>query len=279
MQKNLVLESLRRWIGITDGGEPPSAARPDPEPSAISPYAISWDQYVKDIKPKDGQWPGDEWGNEEFWQLTFKRMFVEQGAEHWRHSVEIGAGSGKYTQYLLDHSATDIVAFDISPEFLNVLRTRLAEPIRAGRLIPELLRAEKCSEMHDWIRQRGWLRQVDAFYSIDAMVHVDLQYLIAYIATAALVLRPGGKLIMSLADATTDGGFRYLLDGIKPYYAMQSRTGGKFEFMSRDLICSVLERVGFVVQFIPELSERDAYFAATLSDLSPANILERALLG
>src|ERR1700732_1078131 len=120
MQKNLVLESFRRWIGATDRGEHPPAAEPGPGPSAISPYAISWDQYVKGIKPKNGQWPGDEWGNEEFWQLTFKRMFVEQGAEHWRHSVEIGAGSGKYTQYLLDHSATDIVAFDISPEFLNV---------------------------------------------------------------------------------------------------------------------------------------------------------------
>src|SRR5262249_13789349 len=147
----------------------------------------------------------------------FKHLFVEQGAAQWRRRVEIGAGSGKYTKYLLAHSATDIVAFDISAEFLNVLRTRLAEPIAAGRLIPELLRAQKSSEMHDAIRHRGWLRQVDAFYSIDAMVHVALQYLMAYLATAALVLRPGGKLIMTLANATTDLGFRYLLDSIKTY--------------------------------------------------------------
>lgn len=59
---------------------------------------------------------------------------------------------------------------------------------------------------------------------------------------------------------------------------MQSQPGGKFEFMSHDLIRSVLERIGFSVQFIPELRERDAYVVATLSDLSHANLLERALL-
>jgi cyclopropane fatty-acyl-phospholipid synthase-like methyltransferase len=158
------------------------------------------------------------------------------------------------------------------------MRKRLAAPIAAGRLIPELLRAQKSSEMYDAIRRRGWLREVDAFYSIDAMVHVDLQYLMAYIATAALALKQGGKLIMTLADATTDAGFRYLIDSIKPYYSRQSRPGGKFEFMSHDLIRSVLERIGFTVQFIPELCERDAYFVATLSDLSHANLLERSLL-
>jgi hypothetical protein len=83
--------------------------------------------------------------------------------------------------------------------------------------------------------------------------------------------------MMSLADATTEAGFGYLIDSIKPYYPRQSQPGGKFEWMSRDLIRSVLERIGFTVQFIPELSDRDAYFVATLSDLSHANLLERAL--
>jgi hypothetical protein len=171
------------------------------------------------------------------------------------------------------HSATDIVAFDISAEFLGVLGKRLADHIAAGRLTPELLRGQKPSEMYDVIKQRGCLRQVDAFYSIDATVHVDLQYVMAYIATAALVLKQGGKLIMSLADA----GFRHLLDGIKLHYPRQSQLGNKFEFMSRDLIRSVLERIGFTVEFIPEVSGRDAYFVATLSDLSHGNLLERTL--
>jgi SAM-dependent methyltransferase len=277
MHRSLGFGSLLRRIGFAGGRQRLPAPASDPAASAINPYAASWDQYVKNIKPGTGKWPGDEWGNEEFWRLTFKRMFVEQGAKDWRHCVEIGAGSGKYTQYLLAHAATDIVAFDISAEFLNVLRGRLAQPIAAGRLMPELLRAQKSSEMYDAIRQRGWLRQVDAFYSIDAMVHVDLQYLMAYFATAALVLKQGGKLMMSLADATTEAGFGYLIDSIKPYYPRQSQPGGKFEWMSRDLIRSVLERIGFTVQFIPELSDRDAYFVATLSDLSHANLLERAL--
>jgi SAM-dependent methyltransferase len=276
MRRNLGFDSVRRWVGIVGSRQRAAAPNSDPAESAINPYAASWDQYVKDVKPETGKWPGDEWSNEEFWQRTFQRLFVEQGAKDWRHCVEIGAGSGKYTQYLLAQSATDIIAFDISTEFLNVLRTRLASPIAAGRLIPELLRAQKSSEMYDVIAQRGWLRQVDAFYSIDAMVHVDLQYLMAYIATAALVLKQGGKLIMNLADATTDLGFEYLVDSIKPYYPRQSRTDGKFEFMSRDLIRSLLQRIGFTLQFI-DLNGRDAHFVATLSDLSHAELLERAL--
>src|SRR5262249_44491231 len=157
-----------------------------------------------------------------------KHMFVEQDAAQWRHCVEIGAGSGKFTQYLLNHSGADIVAFDISAEFLNVLRQRLAEPIAAGRVFPERLLGEKPSEMYQAIERRGWMRAVDAVYSIDAMVHVDLQDLMAYIATAALVLRPGGKLVMNVADATTDIGFRYLLECIKTYYAADSGHNHKF---------------------------------------------------
>jgi SAM-dependent methyltransferase len=278
MHRNFGFEALRRWIGLVAGRQHPPVLNSDLATSAINPYAASWDQYVKDVKPEAGKWPGDEWSNEEHWQLTFKHMFIEQRAKDWRHCVEIGPGSGKYTQYLLAHSAADIVAFDISAEFLGVLGKRLAAPIAAGRLIPQLLRAQKPSEMYDVIRQRDWLRQVDAFYSIDAMVHVDLQYLMAYIATAALVLRQGGKLIMNLADATNDAGFGHLIDSIKPYYPRQSLPAGKFEFLSRDLIRFVLERIGFAVQFIPEPSDRDAYFVATLSDLSHANLLERALL-
>ena len=278
MRRSLGFGSLRRWIGSAAGRLRQPGPNSAPAASTTNPYAASWDQYVKRIKPESGKWPGDEWGDEGFWQLTFRRMFAEQGAKDWRHCVEIGAGSGKYTQYLLAHSATDIVAFDISAEFLSVLCKRLSDPIAAGRLIPELLRAQKSSEMYDAIRQRGWVRQVDAFYSIEAMVHVDLQYLMAYVATAALVLKQGGKLILSLADATTDAGFRYMVDSIKPYYPRQSEPGGKFEFVSRDLIRSVLGRIGFTVEFIPELSERDAYFVATLSDLSHASLLERTLL-
>lgn len=273
MHRNAWFKSLRRRLGFH---ERLPAKRSDPQPA--NPYAVAWDQYVKHTKPEAGKWLGDDWGTEEFWELTFKDLFIDQGAKHWRHCVEIGAGSGKYTQYLLTHSAADIVAFDVSVEFLNVLRTRLAGPIAAGRLFPELLLGERPSEMYEVIRQRGWVREVDAFYSIDAMVHVDLQYLMAYVATGALVLKQGGKLMMSLADATTDAGFRLFLEDIKMWYPVQGRPSGKFEWLSRDLIRSVLERIGFEVQFIPELSDRDAYFVATLSDLSHAKLLEAAIL-
>ena len=53
------------------------------------------------------------------------------------------------------------------------------------------------------------------------MVHVDLQYLAAYFTTAAICLRPGGKLVMTLADATSAKGREKLLRDIPLYFPKQ----------------------------------------------------------
>ena len=66
--------------------------------------------------------------------------------------------------------------------------------------------------------QAGWRGQVDAVYSIEAMVHVDLQYLMAYLLTAAAALRPEGKLIMTLATMNSDHGFGKLLRDVRNFW-------------------------------------------------------------
>ena len=143
-------------------------------------YAETWDQYVKSFNSKEGVWPGDEWAGETFWKFCFQKLFVESGSAEWKHCVEIGAGSGKYTQYLLESFSAEIMPFDISSEFLGILKQRLEKYIAANRVHPKLLLGKNSAEMYNGILQQGWVRNLDAMYSIDAMVHVDFQYVMAY---------------------------------------------------------------------------------------------------
>jgi methyltransferase family protein len=249
-------------------------------------YAVRWKEYAASKHPeilsKEGAWPGDEWGAEDNWRLLFRKMFLDSGAANWKFCVEIGAGSGKYTDYLLSSSDSQILAFDISPEYLKVLTDRLGNDVRSGRLHPLVLRGDSASEMIDEIRSRGLTRQVDAFYSIDAMVHVDLQYLIAYLLTAALTLRVGGYLIMTVPDALSTAGFSSLLKSIVPYYPLQGRATAKFEWLSEDLVRGLLERLGFSVKFVlpyggDRSTLRDLHVVACLTDPSTPEALRLAL--
>jgi hypothetical protein len=125
--------------------------------SRRNPYRAQWDEYIRRWDPTeigDGilskdSWPGDEWGTRRYWNQVFRTMFLNFGAHGWHHCVEIGAGSGKYTKLLLEHTVSDIIACDISPAFLDALTQRLAPEVKAGRVIPVLLEGITSSEILD----------------------------------------------------------------------------------------------------------------------------------
>jgi SAM-dependent methyltransferase len=247
-----------------------------------NPYRAQWDEYINRWDPTKigdgslpkGSWPGDEWGTRTDWEQVFRSMFWNFGARDWRHCVEIGAGSGKYTKFLLEHSASDIAVFDISPAFLDALRQRLVPEVNAGRVIPVLLEGIAASEILDFLDDRRLTGRLDAFYSIDAMVHVTLQHLITYLLTAAVSLRKGGMFLLTLPNATSEKGFATLLSDARRCYSQQSDPNvPRFEWLCPDLVTGVFERLGFKTQFVlpfgGSMSEyRDLHVAATLTDLS-----------
>src|SRR3954468_12325191 len=69
---------------------------------------------------------------------------------------------------------------------------------RGGRVIPVLLEGITSSEILDYLDDRRLAGQIDAFYSIDAMVHVTLQHLITYLLTAAVCLRKDGMVLRTI---------------------------------------------------------------------------------
>ncbi len=233
-----------------------------------------WDHYVAkqfnqmNEKVEYGRpkykFPGDEWANPQFWAKVIDELFVKNLPCHAQYLVEIGPGSGKYSLLVLDqYKDAKLKCFDISAQYLNVLKKRCKQSIDQGRLEPVLMDNDY-RFLYNQLVHSQWIGKVDCLFSIDSMVHVDLQYLIVYWITAALSLRKHGKLIMSVADPTTDVGFTKLLSDIPEYYPLQGKPSDKFEWLSADLVQSVLSRLGFEKIEFSNL-DRNLWFVATLT--------------
>lgn len=248
-------------------------------------YGRFWDHYVENLSTKLSQgedgpldWPGDEWGSPAAWAQRFEDLF-EPAVGAWRRAVEIGPGSGKYTLKVLERSPeAEVRAYDASAKFLEVCVQRCEEHVSSGRLCPRLLHTVDPGQLLDDLDAAGWRRRVDGFFSIDVMVHIDLQYLIVYWLTAALVLRPKGQFVMTLNDVTREPGFQKLLADIRWTFPSQGRPlgSGKFEWLSPEIVESILPRLGFRVVKLCEAG-RDLHLVAELEDPSRADALARHL--
>jgi osmotically-inducible protein OsmY len=252
------------------------------EASSKGIYSKYWDQFISNwadrpkMRENEYRWPGDEWGSPEQWEFIFQKMFIPAGVEQWRRAIEIGPGSGKYTLKVLSASQAVVRAYDVSASYLDVCRSRCQEVVDEGRLSLHLLDTKRPNQILAEAAEVGWERGVDAVYSIAAMVHVDLQYLVTYLLNASLALKPEGKLLLTLADATSPGGFTQLLKDIRWAYPAQGNPSGspKFEWLSPDLIRYVLMRLGFIVNWIDNF-ERDIFLVATLAKVRPSETLRR----
>lgn len=244
----------------------------------------TWDRYVQNALgyAPDGV-PGDEWGAARLWDYRFAELFQPYGVDAWREAVEIGQGSGKYTERVLQASPRVVVhCLDVSREFLSLLRRKHGALCEAGRIQPVLLHGDRADEMLRYCDAQGLRRRLDAVFSIDAMVHVDLQFLIAYLVTASLCLRRGGHLILTLADPTTARGFEKLLRDMRAMYLPGTRKAPQFQWVSGDIVRHVLGALGFAVVRCdapaPESSTpRDLFVVGRLDDPARADGFERYL--
>jgi len=235
----------------------------------VRSYSEDWDEYVENFSKysqrdptnkgrKDLEYPGDEWGKPEQWEaLTnkFLKPFLprENGV-----IVEIGPGSGKYTLKLVD-KAKKIVCFDVSKKFVQIARQRLAPYVKEGRVEFEMLGLWNCNEIVQVLEKKNLAGEVDLFFSIDSMVHVELHTLAAYFINAAKSLRTGGYLVMGVASCTNERGFDRLLEET-PWCYGGMRPSHQFYFLSRDIVYTLMEKMGFEIVEYEEI--RDIYFTA-----------------
>ena len=179
------------------------------------------------------------------------RLLANAGGEGWSHAVEIGLGDARYTAEALAASPDlRVLGFDVSPPVLEAAATRLAPHVAAGRLALHRIDPMQPGGLLRLVEEAGLARKVDAVFSIDALVHVGLQYQVAYWVSAALVLKPGGWLILSVADATSAAGFASLVSDLPAALRARGRPGSRLEYLSPGLVKPLLERCGFEVPYI-----------------------------
>ena len=210
-------------------------------------YKTLWDSYVIREKDKATGWPGDEWGNPQGWKRLFDNYFLKYGASDWEKVVEIGAGSGKYTIFMLQNSEARVLNADVSHEFQKVCQNRISV-LGFDHRVNYLLLGIYHKTLYRKLKDMDWVEKVDAVYSIDSMVHVDLQYLAAYLITAAKCLRIEGKLILTLANSCSDKGFKKLVLDVPNMFHNQGNPSPKFEWLSPEAVKDFLERIGFKIR-------------------------------
>jgi predicted TPR repeat methyltransferase len=233
-------------------------------------YAGDWDEYVKHWDRYAGReptnqgrtdlvYPGDEWGTESEWDAyadSYLRPYLPEGGRG--TAVEIGPGSGKYTLRVVDRVAR-MVCFDVSKRFMTIAQSRLGPHVESGRVRFELLGMADCNEIKGVLAKLGLVGEVDLFFSVDSMQHVELHTLVAYWINAAEALKRGGHLAMTVATCTTDLGFARLMSETAWCYGGM-RASHQFHFLSKELVHGCLERLGFEVLRLEE--RRDINFVA-----------------
>jgi len=151
---------------------------------------------------------------------------------------------------LRGNATVRVWGFDVSGALMRAAAARLAPEVKAGRLAYHRIDPVHPDAIFKLFEGRRQKREVDAVFSIDAMVHVDLQYQLAYLLNAALLLKPGGWLIWQVADATSPAGLAKLFADIGTYFPFQGQACTRSEFQSPAMMKALLENLGFEVPYM-----------------------------
>ena len=132
-------------------------------------------------------------------------------------ALEIGAGGGRWTRYLL--AAREVIAVDLNREFFPYIEGRYPEARGKIRFY------ETSGYELDGIDDAS----VDFVFSFGTFVHIDPDGIDAYLAQIHRVLRPGGVATIHYADRT-----KPFFAGKPPGHAgFSDMSGPKMEEMAR----------------------------------------------
>ncbi|WP_135504732.1 class I SAM-dependent methyltransferase [Roseovarius aestuariivivens] len=257
-------------------------------PKDKSAYSRTWDAYVTKSFPRikagpphqaenlqpwqvlnttdaEYTWPGDEWGDARAVAQILDTCVAPYLGAAPQAICEIASGGGRFTQALLDrYPDTRLHCFDISQAFLDQMQRRFADEIALGRVRTHRL-TDRPALMFKTLEKAGLRRTLDAVVSFDAMVHVELHSVLIYVATAAATLKPGGLLAMNVADGANPRAFEKLLCNAPGAFRLGGQAGPHFQFMSREIVDTMLSRMGFVYD-LHDCNGRDLFFSARLDD-------------
>ena len=207
-----------------------------------------FNNYVRDVFPArraaagaSWVWPGDEWADDHLREATW-RWIIARTPHPLRETIEIGPGSGKYTDLLLSRTGTRVTAYEISDAFVECLEQRCDGAVASGRLA---IRHIDWSDNEGLPRSHGGRADVDLVLAIDVLMMMDFQSALVYLASAASLLRPGGRLLATFADGGSESGFTRMMRDLGRHSATDVAPCTRFHWVDRALLESVLPRLGF----------------------------------
>ena len=238
------------------------------EPSN-SDFAKAWDSYADAARAEGQEWPGDDWGSEELWNQWFERLFVPFEVATWQRAVELGQGTGKYTERVLSAGCAEVLACDVSARFLELCRQRLASYVESDRLHLKQIAERDPDALQGAVDIKGWRGSVDAVFSIDTMVHLPFTDVASYMLAATEVLCPDGLLILTFANGCSEPGMEKMVRDLRS--AVQSggdpRTGC-FHWVSPELVRTAATFMGYAVELcdVDPYHLRDGHLVARFTD-------------
>jgi len=219
-------------------------------------------------------------------EATYATLLEPPLGERWETVVEIGPGSGKYTEMLLERTPASITAFELSPALLSSMLDRCAPHVASGRLDGRPI---------DWVSNNGLIEsasplvgRVDLFFAVDVFLMMDFQATLTYLISAANLLRPGGRFAATLGDADSQSGWERMIRDTGRHSAFSLAPDTRFHWLSGTFIDQVFSRLGF--RIVTHVSGPDGgncgpldiarrYVVAELVDPKPGQALRQNLSG
>jgi ubiquinone/menaquinone biosynthesis C-methylase UbiE len=129
---------------------------------------------------------GDEWSNMAVpgWKEGVVANLLSPFISETDTVLEIGPGSGRWTQYIVDRAARTILV-DITPECIEMCRQRFGDK---GNVEFHVNDGKSLRDVKSGV--------VDKIWSFDVFVHIQPVDVDAYVAEFRRVLKPGGQALI-----------------------------------------------------------------------------------
>lgn len=212
-------------------------------------YAGIWDSYARrfsNSKDAHGKFLGDEWGTTESTVSSFNQWVLPILANA-NVACELGVGGGKHTSLAAIHVQKMILGVDVSHEMISLATMRMDKEF-PGKFKGIFTDGTKLPIEN---------ASVDAFYSIDAMVHIFPYDLLRYVREISRILNTGGKGVFEFADWDTPRAYeKFKMDAEVFYRSGKEMSSGAFGFVSRSMIAAALKETGLIVDGIEMVTGR-----------------------
>ena len=149
-----------------------------------------WQHMIVDFAPSEEEpFFGDRWGDPGDEPLiSVRKEFIEPYVRAGQNVVEIGAGGGRFTQFLLP--AKHITIVDLNTAVFEYLRRRFAG----------------LQEKFAYYQTSGYEiaavpdESIDLVFTFDCFVHVEPEGILAYLQEIERILKPDGRAVVHYGD-------------------------------------------------------------------------------